>query len=221
LKTYFKIRTVSPRTIELKTADAWFSPDHSTDDADALLCNWAPSEELCSFPRRKAWYCCEPECQFQGLGGDTWPSIRDRLDPSEFLYHNHPDPLSRIPHVTHFEDLTVTHDPDRLDHAIAIVSSHGGNPWKQHPDLTFRNRFITHPFVDLFGRSGWKRYKASCWSLRGREPGNYRGELPGDWPAEGKRALMARYKVAVCMENMNEPTERSRAGRPPFARPSG
>ena len=93
---------------------------------------------------------------------------------------------------------------DRLARAVAIVSNHGGHPWRSHPHIRYRNRFITHPQVDLFGRSGWNHYRHH-WFSRKASPGNYRGELPGDWPAEGKRDLMARYKVAICLENMNEP----------------
>lgn len=93
---------------------------------------------------------------------------------------------------------------DRLQKAIAIVSNHGGSPWRCHPDIRYRNRLITQPEVDLYGRSGWKRYRPRWFSLPGA-PRNYRGELPGDWPGEEKRRLMSTYKVCMCLENMNEP----------------
>ena len=199
-----QIRVVSPWFGELETSDAFFSVNLPVEKADALLCDWAPSDELFTFPRRKAWYCCEPECQFRGLGGGTWQGIRDRLAPNEFLCHNHPDPRYRVPHVTHFEPLEMKPNGERLNGAIAIVSNHGGSPLKRHRDITCRNDFITDSQVDLFGRSGWTRYRRRWFSLPG-PPANYRGELPGDWPATGKRELMGRYKVAVCLENMNEP----------------
>lgn len=199
-----KVRVVSPWFGELETEEAFFSVHLPTEKADVLLCDWAPSEELFTFPRRKAWYCCEPLCQFQGLGGGSWPGIRVHLAPHEFLCHNHPDMRYRVPHVTHFEPLEMKRDGERKDRAIAIVSNHGGNPLKRHRDLTYRNEFITHPQVDLFGRSGWARYRRRWFTCSGK-PTNYQGELPGDWPASGKRELMARYKVAVCLENMNEP----------------
>jgi hypothetical protein len=199
-----QIRVISPWFGELETEDAFFSVNLPTEKADALLCDWAPSDELITFPRRKAWYCCEPECQFFGLGGGSWPHIRDKLAPHEFLYHNHPDPQYRVPHVTHFEPLEMNADGTRLHRAIAIVSNHGGNPLMRHRDITYRNDFITHPQVELFGRSGWKRYRRR-WYSRSGKPTNYQGEIPGDWPASGKRELMSRYRVAVCLENMNEP----------------
>jgi hypothetical protein len=177
--------------------------DIPSEKADALLCEWAPDPELFTFPRRKAWYCCEPQCQFRGLGGGTWPKIKARLEPNEFLWHGHPDERYRVPHITHFEPLVMNTNQTRLDKAIAIVSNHGGSPWKRRSDIAYRNRLITDPLVDLYGRSGWKRYRAH-WYSRAAAPANYKGEIPGDWPAGEKRELMAKYKVAVCLENMNE-----------------
>jgi len=43
------------------------------------------------------------------------------------------------------------------------------------------------------------------WLSRPAAPANYRGEIPGDWPEEQKRELLAGYKVAVCRENSYEP----------------
>lgn len=199
-----QVRVISPWFGELETAEAFFSVKIPSEEADALLCHWAPSEELSTFPRRKAWYCSEPWCQFRGLGGGSWPAIRKRLAPREFLSHNHPDSRWRVPCVTHFEPLAVNHFADRKERAVAVVSNHGGAPWRRHGGLGYRNRFVTHFLADLYGREGWKRYRAG-WFSRAATPANYRGELPGDWPHSAKRELMAGYKVAVCLENMNEP----------------
>lgn len=199
-----QVRLKSPWTTRIETETAVFSVDIPTEKADALLCEWAPDPELFTFPRRKAWYCCEPQCQFRGLGGGTWPAIKAQLGSHEFLWHGHPDSRYRVPHITHFEPLVMNTNRDRLDRAIAIVSNHGGSPWRRHPDISYRNRLITDPRVDLYGRSGWHRYRAH-WYSRAGAPANYKGEIPGDWPAAGKRDLMAGYKVAICLENMNEP----------------
>ena len=198
------VRLISPWTKEVDTESAFFSSKVRSDDADALLCEWAPSDELFSFSRRKAWYCCEPACQFRGLEGGTWPQIKTRLAPHEFLCHNHPDPHYRVPHVTHFEELHVNTNQNRRDKAIAIVSNHGGSPWRRHAGIAYRNHFITHPMVDLYGRDGWNKYRRR-WYSRPGAPANYRGSLPGDWEAAEKRALMANYQVAICLENMSEP----------------
>jgi len=154
-----QVRLKSPWTDRVETELAVFSRDIPTERADALLCEWAPDDELFSFPGRKAWYCCEPTCQFRGLGNGTWPKLRSRLGPHEFLWHGHPDPRYRVPHVTHFQPLDMNQNPDRLQKAIAIVSNHGGSPWTCHPDIRYRNQLITLPQVDLYGRSGWKRYR--------------------------------------------------------------
>jgi hypothetical protein len=199
-----QIRLISPWNKQIETSNAVFSTEISTQEADALLCEWAPSHELLSFPRRKAWYCCEPACQFEFLGRGDWPRMRAQLAPHEFLWHGHSDPQFRVPHVTHFSTLGVNRNPDRIDKAVAIVSNHGGSPWKCHPQIALRNQFITHPAVDLYGRAGWNRYRRRWYSYP-RPPANYRGELPGDWHEGQKRQLQAKYKASVCFENMCEP----------------
>ena len=199
-----QVRLISPWTSHLETETAIFSREITVANADALLAEWAPSDELFSFSGRKAWYCCEPQCQFRGLQGGGWPAIKSRLRPHEFLYHGHAEEKYRVPHITHFEDLRMDQNLQRRERAIAIVSNHGGNPLRCHPDIGYRNRLITVPEVDLFGRSGWRNYRRTWYSL-GKTPMNYGGELPGDWSGAEKRRLMAEYKVCVCLENMNEP----------------
>ena len=199
-----QVRLLSPWHRELETDTAVFSTFIETDQADALLCEWEPNHELFSFPRRKAWYCCEPTCQFEQIQDGTWPTIRARLDPSEFLFHAHDDLKYRVPHITHFDPIEMNRSSDRKQHCIAIVSNHGGSPRRRHPQIAYRNRFITHLGVDLFGRSQWKSYRRSVLSWPG-PPKNYQGEIPGDWPAGEKRDLQAKYQGAVCLENMCEP----------------
>jgi hypothetical protein len=70
--------------------------------------------------------------------------------------------------------------------------------------MSYRNSFIVSPLVDLFGRSGWMDYRRTVLSFPA-PPKNYKGEVPGDWPASEKRELLSRYKVSVCLENVNEP----------------
>jgi hypothetical protein len=199
-----KVRVVSPWFGSLETAEASFSNAYPSDSADALLCDWSPSDELFSFSRRKAWYCCEPWAQFKDLHNGTWPSLRSRLEPNEFLWHGHSDARYRVPHVTHFEELAVQSSSERIRRAVAVVSNFGGGPWRRNPDMSYRNRFIVSPLVDLFGRSGWMEYRRTVLSFPAA-PTNYKGEIPGDWPASEKRELLSRYKVSVCLENVNEP----------------
>ena len=199
-----QVRLISPWTSHLETETAIFSREITVANADALLAEWAPSDELFTFAGRKAWYCCEPQCQFRGLQGGGWPEIKSRLGPHEFLYHGHPEEKYRVPHITHFEDLRMDQNLQRRERAIAIVSNHGGGPLFRHPDIHYRNRLITAQEVDLFGRNSWKNYRRR-WFSRAKSPSNYQGELPGDWSGVEKRRLMAEYKVCVCLENMNEP----------------
>jgi len=199
-----QVRLISPWSSRIETTHAVFDREIAAEQADSLLCEWAPSEELFTFPRRRAWYCCEPACQFRGQENGTWPRLKDRLRPGEFLWHGHRDMRFRVPHVTHFQPLQMNCRSDRKEKAIAVVSNHGGSPLKAHPDIRFRNQLITSSLVDLFGRAGWQRYRPHWYSWPGT-PRNYQGELPGDWPGAQKRQLMSQYKVCVCLENMNEP----------------
>ena len=199
-----KILLRSPWTRFVETETAIFSADFSGEEADALLCEWAPSDELFSFSGPKAWYCCEPECQFNAMDNGRWPGLRARLAENEFLFHNHKDLRYRVPHITHFESIEVNKNPDRLERAVAVVSNFGGGPRRRHPQIHYRNLFATNPLVDLYGRSSWQKYRKSLFSLP-KAPGNYRGEIPGDWPAGEKREMLSRYKVCISMENMTGP----------------
>ncbi|HNR72358.1 MAG TPA: hypothetical protein PLV05_14630 [Verrucomicrobiota bacterium] len=122
--TKLQVRVISPWFGKLETEEAFFSVDLPAEKADALLCQWAPSEELFAFPRRKAWFCCEPQVMFRSIEGGTWPAIRARLASHEFLCHNHPDPRWRVPHMTHWAPLAVNHRAERKDKAVAVVSNH-------------------------------------------------------------------------------------------------
>lgn len=204
MNSKLRVRVISPWPVQIQTEDAWFSSELNAEKADALLCYWRPSPELLSFQRRKAWYCCEPEWNFRRLENGSWPTVKARLRPNEFLWHQHPEPKYRVPHMTHFQELQMSGNQDRINRAVAIVSNCGGQPWQRHADHHYRNRFVTSRHVDLFGRPSWRRYRAHWYSLP-QAPANYRGGLPGDWPDEAKRELMARYKVAVCLENVVEP----------------
>jgi hypothetical protein len=204
LNRKLQVRLISPWSPRLETEKAVFIRDLPVEKADALLCNWAPHAEIFTFPRRKAWYCCEPRCQFDRIEAGRWPSYRKQLKDGEFLYHGHLDPRFRVPHTTHFEPLQMRRSANRRAKAVAIVSNQGGGPRGRHPDISYRNSLITSPSVDLYGRSSWNSYRDKWYSIP-KAPRNYRGEIPGDWPAEAKRELMMQYKVCVCLENMNEP----------------
>ena len=112
----FKIRHLVPwKETDLRIDDRHFSADFTAEEADALLCDLRPLPDLLEFPRRKALYRTE------GWTSDTFKSpdmqqYRERLGPAEFLWHGHPDPSFRVPHVTHLDrpgELSVNRNPDR------------------------------------------------------------------------------------------------------------
>ena len=218
------MRVVSPWFGSMDTGDAFFSKDIPLEKADALICEWAPSSELFSFSRRKAWYCCEPWALTRNFHGGIWPSVRARLAPSEFLCHNHSDERYRVPHHTHYEPLTANMRDDRVRKAVAVVSNHGGSPWRRNPGIAYRNRFVTNHLVDLFGRRDWLAYRSRRFGPT-RPPSNYKGEIAGTTPLPDKLRLMSDYIANVCMENVNEPyyftekfVEAARAGCVPVYR---
>jgi len=227
MASLFKIRVISPWFGELRLPDAILSKAIPSEEADALLCDWSPSPELDSFPRRKAWYNIEPPRHFAAISNGEWPEIRKRLRPSEFLSPYDSDPRYRVPEITHFGDpIGVNTSASRIDRAVAVVSNFGGSPIRRDPDLQYRNHFITRPHVDLYGRSrGWRRYRHRFYSLP-HLPRNFKGDIPGDWEEEAKRDLLARYKVCICLENYYEPylfsekfVEAVRAGCVPIFHP--
>jgi hypothetical protein len=83
-----------------------------------------------------------------------------------------------------------------------VVSNHGGAPWRRWPEIRLRNRFAVSPQVDLFGDP--KRWRWHNMPLLGL-PSSFRGPIPGGWGGQEKLALMARYSVAICLENTCEP----------------
>lgn len=200
----FQIRLISPWTKYIETETAIFSSEISEKSADALLCEWKPSNELLTFSRRKAWYCCEPQCQFNYLDKKSWPQFKSKLNENEFIFHRHENKKYRVPHITHFTDLSINKNTTRKKQAIAVVSNFGGSPFSRHKQINYRNKFITNASVDLFGRASWHKYKKSLISIP-KAPNNYQGEIAGDWPALKKRELLSQYKVCICLENMLEP----------------
>ena len=95
----FRIRLVSAcRRTELCVGDYHFSVEFAPEDANALLCEWAPDVELLSFSGPKAWYCCEATSASLFKKPD-WKSFREQIRPEEFLFHAHPDVRFRVPHT--------------------------------------------------------------------------------------------------------------------------
>lgn len=200
-----KVRLLSPwRQTELTVADFRFSVSFSPEEADALLCEWAPQPEILNFGGPKAWYCCEAVSNGIFRSPD-WRRFLQQLDNSEFLYHSHPDPRYRVPHITHIYDDIVTRCSDqRLSQGIAIVSNSGGSPWRRQEEMSLRLKFVTHRSVDLYGQyEAWANFRARPLS-RSQLPLNYRGEVEGAWTSRAKIDLMSRYKVAICLENTSE-----------------
>ena len=208
--TTFSVRLVRPwGPLELELGHVRLSTELSPAQADALLCEWAPSPELLDFRGPRAWLNCEPRTNGRmGVHGN-----RDQIEylsllsPAQMFYHAHEDLRYRVPHVTHVGPLTLSpiDGSSRIDRAVAVISNFGGPISKRWPDVETRNTFVTAEQVDLFGDRGiWRSYRRGRWSLP-RKPRSFRGTIPGGWGATEKLELLSTYRVAICLENTCEP----------------
>ncbi len=201
-----RVRLVRPfGPLDIETPQALFSTRIAAADADALLCEWAPTDELLSFDGPSAWYTAEPRTN-RRIGVLAHPDQRRflrLLRPEQMLHHAHADPRFRVPHMTHASAERTRHAGRREHAAAAVVSNYGGPVHNRGPGVRFRNDFVTAHGVALFGRrSKWRRYRRSWWSWP-RLPSAFVSEIDGVW--SDKIELLAHYHTAVCLENTLEP----------------
>ena len=202
----FRIAYRSPwGKLDLVYPPVVFSRSVPLEEADALLCVFEPVEELKTFAGPKAFYRCEPYTSDQFFRTDLWKSFARVLPPEVFLNHWNPNPEYRVPHYTHVGKVEGRRDSPRLDKACAVVSNMGGSPWRRTRDQKIRTAFATNPRVDLYGRrTSWAAFRPTIWK-KAAIPSNWKGEIKGDWGQTDKLNAVARYKVAVCIENTCEP----------------
>lgn len=203
-----RVRVVRPwGPFDLEVDGYHFSTGIAAADAEALLCEWSPSDELFDFPGPAAWYICEPRTNPR-MGVLREPDQRRCLGlarTDQLLHHAHPDPRFRVPHITHVEASMVGGGHgggERRSEACAVVSNYGGPLRNRWPDIELRNRFITAEGVALYGRrSKWKHYRDRWWAFP-RLPSAFAGEIPD---GTSKLGVAAAYRVAICLENTSEP----------------
>ncbi len=193
------------------TGERWIggvrvSPDVPFESADALLSSYRPDPELLFFGRTRAWHCTEAFTNRQWGGRKwSWRRVARRLAPEETLGHGAAREESWLPPLTHWWSLSVLSDGPRARRAVGIASNWGWNQLRRTPEIVARNRFLMSSLTDLYGRKRhWDRYREHLWSRRG-PPSNYLGEPAGDASSQSKRNTMARYKVAIALENTVEP----------------
>ncbi len=208
LKPKYVVKLYSPwHTRDLCFGNVCFSPVVELEKADAALWEYWPDKGILHYHRPKAWYSWEPRWHSQ-YRSKLVRTIKASLKESEWLHYCHPLPEYRVPHITNC-GLTVLDDQtDRIQEAVAIVSNSGGRIWFLRPGLRLRNRFVTHPSVRLYGKlSSWSIFRKWGPLSRPSLPDNYRGELnwKDGWMAEDQIRFLAKYKVAVCLENSIEP----------------
>lgn len=198
-----------------------FDPSFSEKECDGLLVWGAMQPEFLTYRGPRAWFIDEPRTQGM-FGSRLFKQALRNIRPNEFLHHSNADPAYRFPCATHYGDLTTTDPPERKDAAIAVVNNFGGWLWWIRDDIVrfavdlgkevrleqgvrLRNRFILHPDVDLFGDpASWARFRRWPWSRPGPPP-NYRGVHGHWWLDAGHITALARYRMAICLENASLP----------------
>lgn len=198
----FNIRLISPFRQKHVTGDYLFSRDIPIETADALLCEWAPHDELLIFQGPRALYNSEAVAR-RMFNEPKWEQIKSNRDSQTFFYHAHPDPFYRVPMIAFVEPALKLDSEERIGRSVAVISN-CGNSWITD-DIILRNAFATHPLVDLFGQEeNWRIFmknRSSTQSL----PKNYKGAINWPWEGGNRIEVMARYKVAICLENLTEP----------------
>ena len=190
---------------DIRSEEFLLSTGIPMEEADALLSEWEPAWELLHFKKPKGWYCCEPRDSWN-YAQEKWKVVTSLLLEDEKLNHWHPNPACRVPHITHVGTIRVNLTNKRKETACAIVSNSGLKLFSEPSSaMRLRIRFCTFEGVDLYGKAdAWQHCKRHFWSSPGI-PANYKGELEGTHWAVEKIKLMSGYKVAVCLENSQEP----------------
>lgn len=201
----FKIRLLSSFR-ERYIADHYlFSQNISLDEADALLCEWAPHDDILIFQGPKTWYNSEAVSR-KFFDEAKWNKIKSVHNGHHFLYHSHPNTFYRVPMVAFVEPLLKLDTDNRIDRIVAIISNCvSTGPMAVENSIYLRNAFATHPLIDLYGREDrWRAYMQKHFTAQAL-PVNYKGEINGTWNSRVKFELMAKYKAAICLENVIEP----------------
>jgi hypothetical protein len=184
-----------------------FSSAFSKDESGALL-YLQPDDSLFHFKGPKALYCQESKANLALYRSSYFRKCMKRLEPGQFLSHWNTDPKYQVPHITHWDRPSINKNPDRKEKAVAVISNCGPlikRILKNNQAINLRMDFAVHPEVDLFGdRKTWGRFRKSIFAFP-HCPGNYRGEIPGNWGGGPKLEVISRYKAMVCMENTQEP----------------
>ena len=198
----FQIRLLSPWREEYRGEHYLFSRHIPFDNADALLCEWAPHDELLAFQGPKALYNSEAVAR-KMFNEPKWKRIKSNQDGNTFIYHAHPDPFYRVPMISFVEPLLRYDVENWICRAVAVISN-CGTSWVSD-DIILRNEFATHPLVDLYGREkNWRIYMEDSSSTE-ILPTNYKGEINWPWDGGNRIETMAKYKAAICLENITEP----------------
>lgn len=186
---------------------AIFDPHIDTKSADGLLSWGLPTQEFNRYNGVKAWYFTEPlffnTTRFTHL---CYSYLRSQ--PADFLHFSRRRRRLHVPMITHYSPMPISSRPwqERLDTFLAVVSNFGGKAWWLNHSHQLRNRFITHPRVNLFGSlKEWREFKPSLLE-RVAIPANYRGEWDSTctWKDPSHVEQLSKYRYIIALENSCE-----------------
>jgi Glycosyltransferase family 10 (fucosyltransferase) C-term len=188
--------------------DIFYSPRLPLENADALIVLYDPSEELLAFKGPKLWFTIEPSWHHHFHRHPVGRKLMRILDSSEHIFYGNPDLKYRIPHPTYRGPLTMPRVAVSKPAAVACVSNFGGRAWFLKRHIRLRNQMILCPLVELFGKlQSWAKFQhfPKLW-IQG-PPANFQGRTPPgkDHFDEEYALFLSGYKVAVCLENCEEP----------------
>ncbi len=198
----FYIRLHSPWKSEYEVNEYKFSSSISIEDADALLCEWAPHDELLEYTGPKIWYNSEAVARNM-FNDEKWAELKANQQQQTFIYHAHPDPHFRVPMVGYVAPLKNYSNANRMNLCVAVTSNCGVD-WMSN-DILLRNEFATHRSVALYGREQkWRTFMRKNHDTDSL-PDNYKGEIKWPWEGGDQMKVMSSYKAAICLENITEP----------------
>mgnify|MGYP001137687691 CR=1 FL=1 len=198
----FRVRLHSPWRKEIRVEQYIFSESFNFEEADGLLCEWQPHNDLLKFKGPKIWYNSEAISRNVFNYGE-WSKLKENKKEQIYICHAHPDPFYRVPMIGYVNPVRNFENNKRMELCVAVTSNSGVD-WNSK-EILQRNNFVTNNLVHLYGRrKKWEEYMQQFHSIKGL-PNNYMGEIPWPWEGGDRIKVMSNYKAAICLENVVEP----------------
>lgn len=202
-----KIKVYGPQRGVMETETAIFTEELNEDECDAILIFYSPRAVPAVDSSRVFWWRPEPSWHSMYRTAEA-KQLFSVLPATNILFFGNPNIDSRIPHQTRTADLQFCKGERREEHLGAVVSNFGDTLWILRSGFRLRNRFITHPSVQLYGKkASWEQWPHRYLPRALQHlPKNYVGEFGGwEYDAQDMVERLSKFHALVCMENHYEP----------------